>query len=79
MTGLGSADDTHFGKTDLDSEQENKIYILVVLGFGPVFGQSWAQKRAKRPRLEKCNTNQRKLAREIDSKTPRKLEYKILP
>ena len=44
-------------------------YILVFLGFGPVFGQSWAQERAQRHRLEKCYINQRKRTREIDSKT----------
>jgi hypothetical protein len=58
-------------ETYLDSEQETKIYILVVLGFGPVFGQTWAQEPAQRPRLEKRYINQRKLAREIDSKAPR--------
>ena len=46
-----------------------KEYISVFLGFWPVFGQSWAQEPAQRPRLEKCCINQRKLTREIDSKT----------
>ncbi len=41
----------------LDSEQETKIYILVVLGFWPVFGQSWAQEPAQRPRLEQRYIN----------------------
>ncbi len=45
--------------------------MLVVLGFWPVFGQSWAQEPAQRPRLEKRNINQRKLTREIDSKGSR--------
>ncbi len=35
-----------------------------------IFGQSWAQERAQRLRLEKRCMNQRKLAREIDSKAP---------
>ncbi len=35
-----------------------------------MFGQSWAQERAQRPRLEKRYINQRKLTREIDSKAP---------
>ncbi len=56
-----------------------KIYSLVVLGFGPVFGQTWAQENAQRPRLEKRYINQRKIEREIDSKAPRKLKYKIWP
>ncbi len=54
--------------TYLDSEQETKIYILVVLSCWPVFGQSWGQERL---RLEKRCINQRKLARKIDSKSPR--------
>jgi hypothetical protein len=41
----------------LDSEQEAKIYIRLFFGFGPVFGQSWAQERAPRPRLEKRCVN----------------------
>ncbi len=38
-------------------------------GFGPVSGESWARDRFQRPRprLGKCYTNQRKLAREADS------------
>ena len=62
----------------LDSEEETKLYILVFLDFGPDFGQSWARERAQRPRLEKCYINQRKLARETESKTP-KLKSKIRP
>ena len=54
--------------TYLDSEQDTKIYILVFRCFWSVFGQSWAQEPAQRPRLEKRCINQRKLAREIDSK-----------
>ncbi len=58
----------HPNMSYLDSEQEASVYILIVLDFGPVFGQSWAQERAQRPRLEKRYTNQRKLPREIGSK-----------
>ncbi len=36
--------------------------------FGPVFGQSWAQECAQRPRLEKRYINQRYWTREIDYK-----------
>ncbi len=43
-------------------------HFFVFLGFWSVFGQSWAQVPAQRPRLEKCYINQRKLTREIDSK-----------
>ncbi len=50
---------------------ENRIYILVFHGFRLVFGQSWDQELAQRPRLEKRYINQRTLAREIDSKAPR--------
>ncbi len=60
--------------TYLDSEQETKIYILVSLVFLPFFGQSWAPERAQRPQLETRYMNQRNLAREIDSKAPRKLK-----
>jgi hypothetical protein len=42
-------------------------YMCVFLVFGAVFGQSWAQELAQRPRLEKCCINQRKLARGIDA------------
>ena len=63
--------------TYLDSEQETKIYILICFGFRQVFGQSWAQERAHRPRLEKRHTHQQTIARGIDSKAPRKLKYKI--
>ncbi len=46
------------------------IYIMIVfLVFLPVFGHTWAQERAQRPRLEQRYINQRKLIREIDSKT----------
>ena len=55
----------------LDSEQETKIYILIFLGFGGIFGHSWAQEPAQRPRLEKHDIDQRKLTREIDSKAPK--------
>ncbi len=45
------------------------IYIYIsFIGFGRMFGQSWAQERAQRPRLKKRYINQRKLSREIDSK-----------
>ena len=47
---------------------ETEISISVLLGFGPVFGQSWARDRYQRPRLEKRCINQRQLARETDSK-----------
>ena len=47
--------------------------------FWPIFGQSWAQERAQRPRLEKRYINQRRLAREIDSKAPNKLKSKMWP
>ncbi len=57
--------------TYLGSGQESKIYILVFLGFGQVFGQSWAQQRAQRPRLEKGYMYHRTLTREIDSNAPR--------
>jgi hypothetical protein len=65
--------------TYLDSEQQTKIYILVLLCFWPLFGQSWPQERAQRPRLEKRYIHQRKLARGIDPKAPRKLKSKIWP
>ncbi len=58
----------------LDSEQEAQLNIFVFLGFGPVFGQSWAQERSPWPQLEKCYMNQRKLTREIDTEAPRKLK-----
>ncbi len=45
--------------------------ILVLVGFGSVFGQSWARDRYQRPRLEKRRINQRKLTRETDSKVPK--------
>jgi hypothetical protein len=45
----------------LDSAQETKQYILVFLVSLQVFGQSWAQEPAQRPRLEKRYTNQRTL------------------
>ncbi len=35
-----------------------------------MFGQSWAQEPAQRPRLEKRYMNQRKLTREIDPEAP---------
>ncbi len=54
----------------LASEQVTKIYILFFISFWPVFGHSWAQERAQRPRLEKRHRNRRKLAREIDSEAP---------
>ncbi len=63
----------------LDSEQEAKIYVGVVLCCLPIFGQSGAQERAQRPRLEKRYINQTKLAREIDSMAPRKVKFKIWP
>ncbi len=44
--------------------------MIVFLGFWSVFGQTWAQERAQRPRLEKRYINHRKSAREIDAKTP---------
>ncbi len=51
------------------------IFVFVLLfGFSrvwQVFGQIWAQQPAQRTRLEKHNINQRKLARDIDSKAPR--------
>ncbi len=64
----------------LDSEQETKLYSFnYFLGFWTVFGQSWAQQRAQRPRLEKRYMDQRGLVREIDSKAPRKLKSHIWP
>ncbi len=50
------------------SKVEAGSLSFCLYGFGPVFGQSWAQEPAKRPRLEKRYINQRTLAREIDSK-----------
>ena len=49
------------------------MYILVVLGFWSVFGQSWAREPAQRPRLEKRYINQRKLAQEIASRALQKV------
>ncbi len=79
-------------QTYLDSEQQAKqnkqthIYIytyvfgfLCLICFLMVFGQSWAQERARRPRLGKLYINQHKLTREIDPKATRKLKYKIWP
>jgi hypothetical protein len=43
-----------------------------------VFGQSWAQEPAQRPPLEKRYMKQRKLARDIDSKAPRKKKQSLL-
>ena len=42
--------------------------ILVLVGFGPVFGQSWARDRYERPRLEKRCIKERKLAHQTQSK-----------
>ncbi len=46
----------------------NIYCVLLLCGFWPVFGQSWAQERAQRSRLEKRCINQRKLSRGIVSK-----------
>ncbi len=56
-----------------DAEQEAKIYIYIyiciykyIIGFlcvRPIIGQTWAQERAQRPRLEKRYINQRKSTR----------------
>ncbi len=64
-------DKTHLGGL-LGHLAEGRLagYILFFRGFRSVFGQSWAQERAQRPRLDKCYINQRKLAREIDSEDP---------
>ncbi len=58
------------GRSNGKNNMETKMCILVFLCVGPVFGQSWAQKPAQRPRLEKRYINQRELSREIDSKAP---------
>ncbi len=63
----------------LDSQQETKTYILLFRCFWFVFGESWAQECAQRPRLEKPYINQQKLSRNIDSKAPRQLKSKIWP
>ncbi len=50
--------------------------LFSFLGFWQVFGKSWAQESAQRPRLEKPYTHERKLAQDIDSKAPRTLKIK---
>jgi hypothetical protein len=56
--------------TDWNFYQETEIYILVLVGFGPVPSQSWARDRYERPRLAKCCINQRRSTPETDSKAP---------
>ncbi len=70
-------------KSILENAEEEEVYIcccvLLVLGFRLVFGKIWAQECAEGPRREKRYINQRKLAREIVSKTPRTRKLKIWP
>ena len=48
-----------------DTGQSNYIYFNFPRFVLQVFGQSWAQERAQRSRLEESCINQRKLARRI--------------